>query len=354
MTVRIGIIGTGFARRVQLPGLSLIPDARVMAVASGRRENAAAVASQFEIPRVYGDGVELAESDDVDLVMVSSTPPSHARFAIAALEAGKHVLCEKPMALDAHEAGRMVAAAERHPAQLAWIDHELRYDPVRRRVRELLRSGAIGTLRHLELSLKPYVRGDGRPQPTTAPWTWWFDRGQGGGILGAVGSHLIDLCRFWSGGEVSRVAGRVATFNAERVDEQGVTHPATSDEFASFVLTLPGGVIATVTLSTVAWQGPGHLAQITGSEGTLVLTGERRLEIGRSSGPMEEITVPDDLEGHPLLKNMWGRGFVRLARDLVGVLEGRPRTGEPAGFRDGWSVQRVLDAVRQDTSVSLD
>lgn len=354
MTVRIGIIGTGFARRVQLPGLSLVPEAQVTAVASGRRENAVAVAAQFRIPHVCHDGLELAASPQVDLVLVSSTPASHARFAIAALEAGKHVLCEKPTALDAGEAGRMLEAAERRPAQLAWMDHELRYDPVRRRVRELIRSGAVGELRHLELSLKPYLRGDGRPQLTSAPWTWWFDRGEGGGILGAVGSHLIDLCRYWSGAEVTGVAGRVATFIGERTDERGVPHPVTADDFASFVLTLAGGVVATLTLSTVGWHGPGHFAQITGSEGTLVLTGERRLEIGRPGGPLEVVEVPDDLESHPQLRNMWGRAFVRLARDLVGALRGRPRTGEPAGFRDGWCVQRVLDAVRQGQAVALD
>jgi len=352
--LRVGIIGTGFARRVQLPGLGLVPEVQVTGIASGHPEHAALAAEQFAIPHVYADGAELAAAADVDLVIVSSTPPSHAPFAIAALEAGKHVLCEKPMALDAAESERMAIAAERHPAQRAWMDHELRYDPVRRRVRDLIRSGAIGELRHLELSLKPYLRGDGRPQATAAPWNWWYDRGQGGGILGAVGSHLIDLCRFWSGLEVTAVGGRVATFILERADDQGAAHPVTADDFASFVLTLGRDVVATLTLSTVGWHGPGHLAQITGSEGTLVVTGERRLELGRSTGALEEVVVPDDLEGHPLLKNMWARAFVRLMRDLAGVIGGRPQTGEPADFRDGWRVQRVLDAVRRGAGASLD
>lgn len=353
MTLRVGIVGTGFARRVQLPGLSLVPEVRVTAIASGHRAHAEEVAAQFDIPRVYDDGVTLAQSADLDLVIVSSTPPSHAEFAIAALEAGRHVLCEKPMALNAGEAERMMIAAERRPAQLAWIDHELRYDSVRRRACELVRSGAIGELRHVEFWLKPYRRGDGRPQAAGAPWNWWFDRTQGGGILGAVGSHLIDLCRFWSGLDLTQVAGRVATFIPERSDDRGVPHEVTADEFTSFVLTLGRGVVATVTLSTVAWHGAGHLAQLTGSEGTLVITGERRLELGHRDGPLEEITVPDDLLDHPHIKNMWGRGFVRLMRDLAGVAAGRPATGEPATFRDGWRVQRVLDAVRRGVGVSL-
>lgn len=355
MTVRIGIIGTGFARRVQLPGLRLVPEAQVTAVASGRRANADQVAQEFNIPHVFDDGAELARSGDVDLVIVSSTPVTHARYAVAALEAGKHLLCEKPVAMNAAEAWSIVQAAERRPAAIAWIDHELRYEPNRRRVRELITSGAIGAVRHIELSLKPYLRGDGRPQTASAPWTWWFDAKSGGGILGAVGSHLIDLCRFWTGSEVVRVAGRAATFIPERADAAGKVHPVTADEFASAVLTFANGVIATLTLSTVAQHGPGHFGQITGSEGTLVLTGETKLEIGRAGGgPLEDISVVDDLSGQTQVNNMWARSFVRLARDLCGAVAGRPRTGTSAGARDGWQIQRVLDAIRAGDGTPLD
>jgi predicted dehydrogenase len=354
MTVRVGILGAGFARRVQLPGLRLVPGVQVTAIASGRRANAAAVATEFGIPSVYDDGVELAQAGDVDLVIVSSTPPSHADFAIAALLAGKHVLCEKPMALDADEARRMMLAAEARRTQVAWIDHELRYEPNRRKVRDLIRAGAIGDVLHIDLSLKPYLRGDGRPQASGAPWNWWFDASQGGGLLGAVGSHLVDLCRFWSGTEVSHVSGGVRTFTHERPDLDGVVHKVTADEFVSGVLTLSGGTVATLMLSAAAHHGPGHLAQVTGREGTLVLTGEGRLEIGRPGGPLEDISVADDLAGRTTVNNMWARSFVRLARDLVATIGGVGPEGEPAGFRDGWQVQRVLDALRAGGGTPLD
>jgi hypothetical protein len=84
------------------------------------------------------------------------------------------------------------------------------------------------------------------------------------------------------------------------------------------------------------------------------VTGERRLELGRANEALEEVVVPDDLEGHPQLKNMWARAFVRLLRDLAGVISGRSQGGEPAGFRDGWRVQRVLEAVRRGAGASLD
>jgi predicted dehydrogenase len=288
--------------------------------------------------------------------LVSSTPPSHARCAIAALAAGKHVLCEKPMALNASEAAAMVAAAERRPDRLAWIDHELRYEPNRRKARDLIRAGAIGTVRHLELSLKPYLRTDGRAQTQSAdtPWTWWSDAAQGGGILGAVGSHLIDLCLYWTGAGVVEVAGRATSPTDARRDASGALRPVTAEEFASFVLLLSNGAVATLTLSAVAFEGPGHFAQITGREGTLVLTGETRLELGRAGGPLEDVSARDDLWDRTRPNSMWARSFVRLMRDFVRAAGGPRPEGDPATFRDGLMVQRVLDAVRAGGAARLD
>ena len=352
--IRVGFIGSGFARRVQLPALAHVAGITPVAVASAHRANAEAVAREFKLPLVFDDGTELARSPDVDLVIVSSTPDSHARYAIAALEAGKHVLCEKPMALDAFEAAQMVAASEQHPDSIAWIDHELRFEPNRRRARELIRSNALGELRHIELSLKPYLRGDGRPQTSDAPWSWWFDASRGGGILGAVGSHLIDLCRFWSGSEIRYVAGLAETFVTQRTDQGGQQRAVTADDFASCVLQTATGVVGTITLSTVASHGPGHLGQVTGSEGTLLLSGETKLEFGKSGGPLEDVSAPDDLWEKTKPNNMWGRSFVRLMREMVHVIRGGTSQGSPATFRDGWEVQRVLDAVRSAKGVRLD
>jgi predicted dehydrogenase len=352
VTVRVGVIGTGFARRVQLPALRLVPEAVVTAVASASRERARAVAAEFGIPHAFGSGEELARSPAVDLVLVSSTPDAHARHAIAALDAGKHVLCEKPMALNVPEAERMVQAAARSPG-LARIDHELRYEPNRRRARELIRSRTIGPVLHLELMVC-YLRGDGRPQAVDAPWSWWYDAARGGGLLGAVGSHLIDLCRFWTGSEVVEASGRVASFVPERPDEHGVLRAVTADDYASFTMRLASGAIATVTLTAFASHGPGHSARVTGRDGTLLLTGETKLEIGRPGAALEEISVPDDLWEKTVPNNMWARSFVRLMRDLVGVLAGKPASGEPATFHDGLAVQRVMDAVRAGGDRRLD
>jgi len=354
VTLRVGVIGTGFARRVQIPGLKLVPGVTVTAIASGHKENAAAAARELGIPHVLDDGEALARCDAVDLVLVSSTPDCHARHAIAALEAGKHVLCEKPTALNAAEAALMLAAAQRRPDRLSWIDHELRYEPNRRKARDLIAAGAIGDVRHLELVLRPYLRGDGRPQALAAPWNWWFDAARGGGILGAVGSHYVDLCRYWTASEVREVAGGVATLVKQRRDERGVARPVTADDHASFTLRMATGAVASITLTTIAHHGPGHFAQVTGTEGSLVLTGETKLEIGKPGGSLEDATARDDLWEKVTPNNMWARSFVRLFRDLVRVLDGAPPEVPATTFADGLAVQRVLDAVLAGRGTPLD
>ncbi|HEX4633850.1 MAG TPA: Gfo/Idh/MocA family oxidoreductase [Gemmatimonadales bacterium] len=354
MTVRIGMIGTGFARRVQLPGLKLVPGVKVTGIASGKRANAGLVAKDFGIPNVFADGVELARSGVADLIIVSSTPDTHLRFGLAALEAGRHLLLEKPTALAAPEALTLWETSAARPRQIAWMDHELRYEPNRKKIRELIKSGAIGEVRHIEMALRPYLRGDGRPQAINAPWNWWYDAGKGGGLLGAVGSHLIDQCRFWTGSEVVSVAGVTETFTRRRNDEAGHPHPVTADEFSSWIMRMASGAVATLTLSSVAHHGGGHWCQITGSEGTLVLTGEHQLHVGKPGGQLEDITQTDELWEKTTPNNMWARSFVRLMRDLVPVLGGAQSSGTPATLEDGWKIQRIMDAVRAGVGARLD
>ena len=195
--VRVGFIGSGFARRVQLPALALVPGTRPTAVASGHRANAEAVAREFGLPHVFTDGTELARSPDVDLVIVSSTPDTHARYAIAALEAGKHVLCEKPIGLNAAEVVELMRVRDRINVKIGeafmvkthqqWL-----------RVRELIRSGKIGQLKSIITVFSYFNRDPGnvRHKPE------W-----GGGGLLDIGSYPITLSRWLFDEEPKRVTG---------------------------------------------------------------------------------------------------------------------------------------------------
>src|SRR5207247_6227907 len=141
-------------------------------------------------------------------------------------------------------------------------------------------------------------------------------------------------------GEPAQVAGAAATVVKGRRDERGITHRATAEEFASFTMRMTGGAVATILLTSVAHYGPGHFAQVTGSDGTFVLTGESKLEMMKPDGPLEDVSAPDDLWERLTPNTMWARSFVRLVRDLVrGGARAAP-TVPPATFGAGWRLPR--------------
>src|SRR6202521_1159207 len=223
-TIRIGIIGAGFARTTQIPGFNDCEGAKIVAIASAHRERAAEVAREFAIDHVEADWRALVARDDLDLVSIVTPVVTHCEMTLAALDRGKAVLCEKPMAMNAAEALRMTERA-RETAVLTLIDHELRFLPGRVKMRELVRGGDIGKVRHAQLTFRSDSRADPAP-----PWNWWSDVKQGGGALGAIGSHVIDGWRWLLGAEVSEVIGNLATHIRERKDEKGKMREVTSDD----------------------------------------------------------------------------------------------------------------------------
>src|SRR5438094_366922 len=153
---RVGIIGRGWGERSQAPNFR---EAGLDVVAIAGRDNWRA----------------LIERDDIDLISVAMLPSRHVEMSIAALEKGKHVICEKPTALNAAEAQRMLDAARQHPNKLAIIDHELRFLYSFRAARE--RIGEIAPMRHAEVRYASPGRGD-----RNRPWNWWSDANEGGGV----------------------------------------------------------------------------------------------------------------------------------------------------------------------------
>src|SRR5713101_8764622 len=229
-TIRIGIIGAGFARTTQIPGFKACAGAKIVAIASAHRERAAEVAREFAIDHVEDDWRALVARDDIDLVSIVTPVVTHCEMTLAALDAGKAVLCEKPMAINAGEARRMTDRA-REAGVLALIDHELRFLPGRIKMRELLHRAEIGKVRHVKLSFRSDSRAD-----VDRPWNWWSDKTQGGGALGAIGSHVIDGFRWLLGAEVSEVCGNLATHIRERKDDSGKTRSVTTDDEANLLL----------------------------------------------------------------------------------------------------------------------
>jgi predicted dehydrogenase len=342
--LRVGVIGTGFGSVVQIPAFRAHPRVKVVAVASGTPGNAGKTAAVFGVPHAFDDWRGLVTAD-LDLVSITTPPYLHHAMALAALDAGRHVLCEKPMALSATEADAMLAHAER-ARRAHVIDHELRFNPNRRKVRRLIEEGFIGVPRHVLLTAVNPSRLD-----PAKPWSWWFDEARGGGVLGAVGSHQVDLLRYWLG-DIAAVTGTAVPVVSERPLPDGSgRRRVTADEFTTFSLRFRSGAVGTIVLSAVATHTVGPRVELWGEGGSLLLDGEDRLWGARRGETLTELTEPETLATPPGMEyvSLWGLSFVRLVDHLVAVtLDGAP-VAPAATFRDGLAVQHVLDAVRQAT-----
>jgi len=342
--VRIGIIGTGFGVSTQLPGFRHVPGAEVVAICSGRRERAEQAAREHNIALAFDDYRTMLQQAELDLVSIVTPVATHAPMTFAAVEAGCHILCEKPTAMDAAEARAMYDRAK-IAGVVHMIDHELRFDPTRSRIAELIAEGYLGTVYYAAIRNVGNLRIPGRP------WSWWSQRSQGGGGLGASGSHQVDLLRWWLG-DIVEVSGQLETFVGARPDPAagGELRPVDSDDTCIFSARFASGAKAYVTISYVAHHGGSNGVEIHGSQGSLVLDNDDRLW-GRRAGAdaPEELTPSPAPLGPAIPSNVWGRSFALLAHELVGAIRQDRPLRRGATFYDGWRCQQVLDAVRRSS-----
>jgi len=346
-TIGIGIVGAGFARTTQIPAFRNCKGARVVAITSRHRERAESVAQEFGIEHVADSWAELVKRDDVDLVSVVTPPATHLEITLAALEHGKAVLCEKPMAMNSAEAQQMIDAA-RDANALALIDHELRFLSSRRKLRAMLHSGAIGTVRHCNYIFRSDYRG------VLGNWDWWSDVGMGGGTLGAIGSHAIDSFRWLLETEVSEVCCVLSTHVSERPEKgTGTMRSVTSDDDVKMLLRfadsrLTSKATGAATLSVVESGQHDNKLEVYGSSGALMV--EEGGELWHSpagSGAWRPVEVPKDLVAPGMRDGSWSRGFTIFSEAIVAALRAGRKTVEGAAtFADGLRVQLVLDAAR--------
>ena len=347
-TVRIGIIGAGFARTTQIPGFKNCEGAKIVAIASAHRERAEEVAREFDIPNVEDDWRGVVARDDVDLVSIVTPVITHCEMTLAALDGGKAVLCEKPMAMNADEARRMLERAQ-EKGVLALIDHELRFLPGRQAVAKLIRDGAVGCVRHARTIFSSGQRAD-----RNRPWNWWSDVKQGGGALGAIGSHLIDAGRWLLNTEVSEVFCDLATRISERRDENGKAREVTTDDEANLLLRfneseLTERATGNAAMSMVQAGASAHLIEIYGARGAVKVDGMGQVWIAKSGDTdWTELETERGELAPGMAEGIWSRGFTEFSKEIVAAVRaGRTTVAGAATFADGYRTQLVLDAARR-------
>ncbi|WP_405434316.1 Gfo/Idh/MocA family protein [Micromonospora sp. NBC_00617] len=320
------------------------------------------------------DWRDVINSDEIDVVDICTPGDSHAEIALAALAAGKHVLCEKPLANTVAEARAMTAAADtaRASGVRSMCGFNYRRVPAVTMMRQMVADGRLGVIRHVRATyLQDWIVD---PQ---FPLVWRLQKDRAGsGALGDIGAHIIDLTQFVVGQRITGVSAVTETFVKERplpAESSGLaatvdggsapTGPVTVDDAAIFVARLDGGALATYEASRFATGRKNALrVEINGSLGSVVFDLERlnELEFYDATRPTLEqgfsrilVTESD----HPYMSAWWPPGhiigyehsFTHQMRDLIEAIA----TGtDPApSFADALQVQLVLDAVTRSADV---
>jgi predicted dehydrogenase len=360
----VGLVGYAFmgkAHSLAWRTVSEVFDPPVLpqlTVLCGRdREQLKAAADRYGWASHTTDWRAVIERDDVAIVDICTPGNSHAEIAIAALEAGKHVLCEKPLANSVAEAEAMASAAEAAAGRgvLAMVGFNYRRVPALTLAARLVAEGRIGQVRQVRAE---YLQ-DWLVDPS-APLTWRLQQETAGsGALGDIGAHIVDLAQFVTGQAITAVSGVLDTVIHERPVAAGSTEvgQVTVDDTAVFTARFGNGAVGNFTATRLApGHGNGLSIAVDGSTGSIAFdfASMNELRFFDGSLPAAEagprtITVTDN--SHPYLRAWWPPGHVigyehTFTHEIFDLLTAIGCGLAPApSFADGLQVQRVLDAV---------
>jgi predicted dehydrogenase len=356
-TVGVGLIGTGYMGKCHAlawngvkPVFGDGPRPRLVHLAEMSTELAERKAGEFGFERASADWRALIDDPEVEVVSVTTPNQFHAEMSIAALEAGKHVWCEKPMAVGFAEAERMAAAAKASRRVTA-LGYNYIQSPAIRHIRQLLGEGAIGTVNHVRFEMDEDYMAD-----PDALFYWKSEAVSGYGAPDDFGVHPLSLIQFLFGG-VTRVMANLAMPYADRPTLEGARRPVETYDVASVLFELERGISGLMALSRTAWGRKGRIAmQVFGSKGTILFDQERFNEFqlfiadGRPadqgfrtvlSGPAHApygqfIPAP----GH-------GLGFNELkiieCHELLRAIRGEP--AQVVDFTKGLEIERAVHAM---------
>jgi predicted dehydrogenase len=345
--IGVGVVGTGFGQKIHIPGLQIHHRTEVVAVYHRDPDKAKAIAQSHNIPHACTSVEELVKLPNLQAVSISTPPFLHFEMGKTVLEAGKHLLLEKPTALSAQEAVALYKLAQAHNC-VTCLDFEFRFVPAWMRFAELLQEGLVGNPRLIKIDWLASSRAN-----PDRPWNWYARKDQGGGALGAIGSHAFDYIP-WLFAPVSRLSARLSTSISTRPDPAtGEQRPVDADDTCCLLMDLADGTPCQVNLSAVTYQGRGHWVEVYGDRGTLVLGSSNqkdyvhgfRLWASQGGAPLEELEIPARLQFPRAYDDGRLAPFIRVVDSWVkGIDQGQSLT---PSLREGVYSQLLMDLTHQ-------
>lgn len=332
--IRLGIVGCNYGRAVQLPAFRADPRCEVVAIAGTDAARTAQLAREAGVGKAFGDWKALVEDPGVDAVAIATPPRVQSAIAIRALQLGKPVFAEKPLAADLAGAEAMLREAVRARVP-TMVDFEFPELVTWRRAKAMLDDNAIGRLRHVSVTW--HVENHATQKRMR---NWKTQAADGGGVLGNFVSHNFYYLE-WLAGPIAGLSARLFGLPGEPDFE---TTAALSITFAS-------GAGGSLTMSSASYLGSGHRIEFYGENGTLMLVnatadymrGFELLYARRPAAKLERIELHDPLDAQ------YPDGRIapvsRLASRFLDTVEGKSRSGPT--FADGLRVQQLIAAARQ-------
>lgn len=342
--IRVGIIGTGFGAKVHAPIMIDHSGYEVVAISSVSRGLLDQVRQETGINQVYSNWKEMLEKEELDMVAVASAPFLHHEMVMEAYRHGLHVLCEKPMAFNSLESQEMITARN-NASRLGFINFEFRFLPARRKVKEIMSSGQLGRILHVNYS----VTFPGYERAISSKRGWLGQKEKAGGMLGAIGSHMFDSLLWWMDESIQSLSGQLATHTPEFVDEVGEREIRTADDAFQVMGSFLNGSTFSVGLTSASRHSIGWRLEVFGTEGTLIMNDDNKVEIGIGNVPLNEVELLTDLITPEHIKEPASRyynAFYRLLDDVYSAITKNEPSPFLATFENGHQVQRILDAVR--------
>jgi predicted dehydrogenase len=341
--VRVGVIGTSWwADMTHLPVFKADARVELTSICGRNRERAREMASKYGVPNVFTNYQDMFAANDLHAVVVATPDDEHCAMTTAALDAGLHVLCEKPLAMSAKDAKAMYDKAEakelKHMTYFTW-----RWMPHYRTMHDLIEQGVLGRIFHCEFT---FLMGGGRNQQ----YQWRFDSKRSNGVLADSGSHMFDLARYLVS-DIAKVNAQLASFVKREGPGEG------ANDSVMMLSEFSNGAQGIFQLSSVARVDDPFFEQrvtLHGEAGSLVaelkMGGAPKLELAKGDEPFAPVTIPAQyLEGVDLTQPFITQGISMFAHQPIGnrlfveaVLEDKSVT---PSFYEGWKAQQVIDAA---------
>jgi predicted dehydrogenase len=365
--IGIGVIGYGFMGKVHSNAYVKIPysfaapaaSPRLRAVCGRTGSKAADMARRFGFQGFYTDWKDLIQDPEIQIVDVCTPDNEHCAPAVAAAQAGKHVVCEKPLAMSLEDAQAM-AAAVRKAGVKGMLCHNYRFLPAVRLARDLITRGDLGRIYQFR---GRYLQEPGH-DPAAAAEDCWYASGTKSGVLLGIGCHIIDMARFLLG-EIAALSGLVRTYTPTRMHADGKAERVTADEANIAIVEFASGATGTIESSGVSTGRKNEQAwEINGSKGSMSfdLEDPNHLHVYTDSSPAEirgfsAVSVTDP--SHPLQTLYlppghnagWEYGHVHALHHFIDcVVNEKPVSPFGATFEDGWRIQRIMEAITKSSA----